>query len=171
MNCQRCKKARATVHLTDCGEGEARERHLCDACAEQEGLTLKQSLPVASFLEQFVKHTQGLKVQNIAKLACPDCGMTFAEFRQNGLLGCPNDYTVFESFLLPLLERAHDGASHHAGLAPGAGADGRGATAPAGESIKLSHLRRELEQAVANEKYELAARLRDQIRASQHESD
>ena len=170
MNCQRCKKARATVHLTDCGDGEARERHLCDACAEQEGLTLKQSMPVASFLEQFVKHTQGLRVENIAKLCCPDCGMTFAEFRQNGLLGCPNDYTVFESFLLPLLERAHDGASHHAGLTPGATGEPAG---PPGrkEPVKLSHLRRELEQAVANEKYELAARLRDQIKAAHHEPD
>lgn len=167
MNCQRCKKSRATVHLTDCGEGGARERHLCDACAEQEGLTLKQSMPVASFLEQFVKHTQGLRVENLAKLCCPACGMTFAEFRQNGLLGCPQDYTVFESFLLPLLERAHDGASKHAGRSPGAAGD-----APSGrESVKLSHLRRELEQAVTHEKYELAARLRDQIKAVHHEPD
>lgn len=158
MACQRCKKARATVHLTDCTGGEPRERHLCDACAEQEGLTLKQSAPVASFLEQFVKHSQDLKIENIAKLTCPECGMTFAEFRHNGLLGCPNDYRVFESLLLPLIERAHDGASHHVGRLP-AGAGER-------ESVTLAQLRRELHQAVTQEKYELAARLRDQIKTA-----
>lgn len=168
MVCQRCKKSRATVHLTECVEGEARERHLCDGCAEQEGLTLKQSMPMASLLEQFVKSTQNLKVENIARLACPECGMTFAEFRQHGLLGCPQDYAVFESFLLPLIERAHDGAAQHTGRLPGA------ATGPsvAGEqaSVKLAQLRRDLEQAVADEKYEVAARLRDQIRSAGHES-
>jgi protein arginine kinase activator len=146
-------------------EGEARERHLCDGCAEQEGLTLKQSMPMASLLEQFVKSTQNLKVENIARLSCPECGMTFGEFRQHGLLGCPNDYEVFESFLRPLNERAHDGAGHHAGRTPGA------ARAGTPETVKLAQLRRELDEAVAQEKYETAARIRDQIRLASHEPD
>ena len=34
------------------------------------------------------------------------------------LLGCANDYTVFERDLTPLLQRAHEGATHHVGKVP-----------------------------------------------------
>ncbi len=44
--------------------------------------------------------------------------MTFREFRQQKLLGCPHDYDAFERALLPLIEGAHDGASQHVGKAP-----------------------------------------------------
>ena len=156
LRCQRCDKARATVHLTDCTGGEPRERHLCDACAEQEGLTLKQHAGITSMLEKFVQQTA--KIEDIARLTCPECGMSFAEFRNSGLLGCPHDYVAFEKLLLPLLERAHDGRTEHVGKTPadaGAGARTRST---------IAQLHRDLDRAVEAEEYEQAARLRDQIR-------
>ena len=155
--CERCQKTRATVHLTDCTDENPRERHLCDSCAEQEGLTIKQHSGISSILEKFIEHSS--KVDEIARLSCPQCGISFAEFRNTGLLGCPHDYEAFEKLLLPLLERAHDGRTEHVGRMPG----------DTGEVSKkraaVAQLRRDLERAVESEEYELAAKLRDQIGA------
>ncbi|MCP4591435.1 MAG: DNA helicase UvrBC [bacterium] len=156
LECQRCQQTRATVHLTDCTTGQPRERHLCEACAEEEGLTLKQHSGITSVLEKFVQ--QSMKVDEIARMTCPECGISFAEFRNNGVLGCPHDYVAFEKLLAPLLERAHDGRTEHVGKMPGDIDPGGRARA------NIVNLRRDLERAVDAEEYELAVRLRDQIR-------
>lgn len=157
IRCQRCQKARATVHLTDCTGGEPRERHLCDACAEHEGISLKPHAGITSMLEKLVEHSA--RVEEIARMKCPQCGITFAEFRNSGLLGCPNDYTAFEKLLKPLMERAHDGRTEHVGRVPG--------DADPGSRTRslLAQLKRDLQRAIEAEEYELAAKLRDQMQA------
>ena len=85
--------------------------------------------------------------------------MTFREFRLKGQLGCPHDYDVFRSLLTPLIERAHAGASHHVGKVPDT------ADATVRKQTGLLRLRRELEEAIEQENYEQAARLRDQLRS------
>jgi protein arginine kinase activator len=156
--CQRCNQVPATVHLTDVlPSGEKRERHLCEGCAQQEGLMLKPQEGISSILEKFVQHSAG--VQESAKRSCPECGITWREFRSQGLLGCPNDYHVFKDLLGVLIKRAHEGATQHAGKVPTA--------AGAGEKRQahMLRLRRELTTAVDREDYEAAARLRDEIKA------
>jgi protein arginine kinase activator len=96
--------------------------------------------------------------------ACENCGITWAEFRQSGLFGCANDYVAFEKDLTPLLQRAHEGATHHVGKVP----TRRGGTGvPMKRQIDLTKLRKELAKAVEAEDYERAAKLRDQIRQAE----
>ena len=155
--CQLCQEAKATVHITDTLP-EKRERHLCEGCAEKEGVIIKQHPQTTNeILQQFIKHKTGLG--SAGKLACADCGMTFREFHLKGLLGCPQDYKVFEEALLPLIERAHEGASRHIGKIPLAAGD---AVRKRGELLRL---RKELDQAVQQEDYEQAASIRDKIQA------
>ena len=158
--CQHCKKAHATVHLLDIvpPDGEKRERHLCERCAAEEGLTTQKQESITSILEGFVKQSAGMG--QTADIACPECGITFREFRSNGLLGCPKDYQVFDKHLSPLIERAHEGATHHVGKAPGRLQE----TEPS-RHVKMARLRRSLKQALGVEDYELAASLRDEIKA------
>lgn len=161
MLCQRCKKNQATVHLTDIIKNEKRERHLCDACAQAESVTMKSHTPINELLASFVM--QQLGAQELADLKCEQCGTTFVEFRNNGLLGCPNDYDVFEEALAPLLERAHgEGATHHVGKTPKGDTDGSAA-----RQRELLRLRRQLGEAVEREDYETAAKLRDRIRVAE----
>ncbi len=160
--CQRCNKAQATVHLLDITpEGEKRERHLCERCANEEGLVSQQHEPINAILDSFLKQASGM--QQMADLSCPDCGITFREFRSQGLLGCPADYQAFERYLTPLIERAHEGATHHVGKIPA-----RQGGAPSAQA-KLSKLRRQMKDALDQEDYELAARLRDEINALESE--
>lgn len=155
MLCQHCKKQTATVHLTDLVKGEKRERHLCESCASQEGVVVKQHVSVPDLLNSFLMSQSG--VQEMARLRCPDCGMTFIEFRSQGLLGCPNDYEVFGEALGSVIERAQEGKTHHIGKTPGQPMEVNST-----ERERLS-LQRELRDAVENEDYERAARLRDRL--------
>jgi protein arginine kinase activator len=160
--CQRCQQARATVHVTDTVP-EKRERHLCEACAEKEGIIVKQQYPGTNeILQQFIKQKTGLSSAD--DLTCPKCGLTFREFQLKGQLGCPHDYVAFAPVLTPLIERAHDGATHHIGKVP----------PTADETIKretgLLRLRRVLQEAIDQENYELAARVRDEIKTLEVES-
>ena len=156
--CERCNKEQATVHLTDIvpPDGEKQERHLCERCAAVEGLTVQKHESITTILDTFIK--QAASVQHLADTACPQCGMTFREFRSQGLLGCPRDYDVFEKPLIALIERAHHGATQHVGKAP--------ARLGAEPSIhtRVAKLHRKLREAVELEDYELAARLRDEIK-------
>jgi len=159
--CQLCNNSRATVHVTDIvpPNGEKRERHLCEACAEQEGITMKQHEPINTILAKFVQHKVGGGMQEVANLTCPHCGVTFREFRSQGLFGCPHDYEVFDQHITPLIERAHGGATRHTGKVP------RRLGVRAGQQAELANLKRRLNEAVDKEDYEAAARLRDHIKA------
>ena len=162
MKCDNCNKT-ATVHLTEIKSGKKIEKHLCEQCAAQsEGLPVKSHMPINELLTNFVMAHSG--VQKEAGTTCEHCGMTWAEFRQNGLLGCPNDYSLFEKDLTPLLKRAHEEHTHHVGKVPAR----RGGTGvPMKKQVDLTKLRKELAKAVEAEDYERAAKLRDQIRQAE----
>lgn len=155
--CQVCHQAKATVHITETIP-EKRERHLCDECAAQEGVIVKQTPETTQeILQQFIKHKTGLRKGE--NLECPRCGMTFREFQNRGLLGCPQCYAALGKVLTPLINRAHGGATHHVGKVPPKADD------ETRRHTGLLRLKRELKQAIEDENYELAAKVRDQIRA------
>jgi protein arginine kinase activator len=155
MLCQNCKKHTATVHMTDLIGGDKQERHLCEACAAQEGVSVKQHVSINDVLNSFLMCQAG--VQELTKVRCPHCGLSFMEFRSQGVLGCPNDYEAFGEALGNVIERAQDGHTHHSGKSPG-----QVVTIDPKQQAKLD-LQRELRTAVEQEDYERAAKLRDQI--------
>jgi protein arginine kinase activator len=163
MKCDNCNKP-ATVHLTEIKGGKKIEKHLCEQCAAQnEGVPAKSHTPINELLTSFVLAHSGL--QKEMGVACEQCGITWAEFRQSGLLGCEHDYEQFEKDLAPLLSRAHEGATHHTGKVP---TRAGGANLPRRRKIvDLAKLRKELQRAVDAEDYERAAQLRDAIREAE----
>jgi protein arginine kinase activator len=159
--CNRCGKAQAVFHLTDIQHpsGEKVERHLCEQCAAEAGFMLLEKPPTASEqIEKFMTAAQKGQLSGLAGLVCPECGVSYLEFRNQGLLGCPNDYDAFREALLPLLERAHEGGTHHVGKTPAS----MGVQRTTEQDIQ--RLKRLLDEAVGAEDYERAAELRDRIR-------
>lgn len=156
MQCQLCDKT-ATVHLTEIVDGSKTERHLCEDCAQKEGITIKAPLAeLSNLLENLVTAQEA--TEEIGEMTCPQCDTTWNEFRKRGLLGCPNDYVAFDQPLRRLVARAHEGATTHLGRIP------RHDDGQLGKQARLLRMRRDLRQAVTDEDYETAARLRDQIR-------
>ncbi|MEM1097874.1 MAG: UvrB/UvrC motif-containing protein [Planctomycetota bacterium] len=167
--CDLCSRP-ATHHSVEVINGKKIEKHLCAFHAEQEGLTVKaQHQPINELLTNFVKLHAGVEADpgeapEAKELACDECGVTYAKFRESTLLGCPHCYHAFEKPLGNLLERAHEGATHHIGKVP--------ARAGVGEQRQeqLTRLRRRLHDAVDAEDYELAARLRDELTTLEDET-
>ncbi|MCA9033714.1 MAG: UvrB/UvrC motif-containing protein [Planctomycetaceae bacterium] len=158
--CRRCSKP-ATLHITEIREGKAVALHLCETCAreylenEEGESAVDNSADLASKLEELV--AEGSE-EMLAALSCPMCGITFAEFRESGRFGCPNDYDEFMPQLQPLLENIHEDTTHN-GKRP------RHAGQNTDVQSRMIQLRKDLQEAVELEDYESAARFRDELAA------
>lgn len=157
MLCESCNERPATFHVVEITDGDKHEVHLCEQCAKEKKIALPPSLSLNEILSSLMEAHAEKDVPELAGVACPNCGMSYADFRRGGRLGCPRDYAVFRAALIPFLERIH-GATTHKGKAP------RKAPADTVRAAELLRLRRELNSAVAAERYEEAARIRDNIR-------
>jgi len=153
--CDKCGKP-ATVHLTEIISGEKIEKHLCEDCAAAEGITVKANLPISQLLEDFILQSAGR--EDVSELQCDVCGLSFSEFRQRGVLGCPNDYDAFSDALDPMLQQAQEGAVQHMGKVPKRSGEAQQ------KQASVLRLRAELKKAVAAENYERAAELRDRLK-------
>lgn len=161
MKCQKCDRP-ATFHITELEGGKHHELHFCEDHA-REYLTQGSPEPgaaasVAGALAQQL--AVGQTAEELARLdqkACPVCGITFYEFRNQGRLGCPHDYVFFEKELEPLIMNIH-GENNHTGKRPARLASGTQ------RRTDLIRLRREMKEAVKQEEYERASQLRDEIR-------
>ena len=158
MLCENCKQKPATFHVVEITEGEKREVHLCEDCAREKKIAVPPSLSLNEILSSLMEAHAGKEVPELSNVACPNCGMTYAAFKEGGRLGCPRDYAVFRPGLVPFLERIH-GATSHKGKGP------RQTEGDTRSTAELLRLRRELSGAIENERYEEAAELRDRIRA------
>lgn len=161
MKCQYCEKP-ATFHITELTEPNGPQvMHLCEEHARS-FLQKDTSSPAASIAGALAKQLNlGQTKKELAELdqkECPVCGISFFEFRNTGRLGCPFDYTHFESDLQPLLTNIHD-SLEHVGKRP------RRAAASADSQAVMIQLRREMEEAIEREDYERASEIRDQLRA------
>ncbi len=153
--CRRCSKP-ATLHITDIHQGTVQKLHLCESCA---GEYLQQPTPPSDELADALEASdEDSGSEEPVDLVCPNCGITYKEFRKQGRLGCPHDYEAFASQLLPLLENIHE-STQHVGKFP------KRAPHNSQRQYELIKMRTELRSAVEKEDYELAARLRDQIKS------
>lgn len=161
MKCQHCDK-NATFHITELTGGKPQELHLCEDHARQYLTQGEEQTATGSSLAGVLAQqlAVGQAAQELAKLdqrSCPVCGITFYEFRNQGRLGCPYDYVCFQKELEPLVVNIH-GETEHRGKQPARYVGGTQ------ERTQLVRLRREMHAAVAEEAYERASQLRDEIR-------
>lgn len=166
MKCQKCAKP-ATFHITDIEGGKPREYHFCDEHARQHlapAEEAQESTPMSELAKKLaVSGSSSSREPSPAdRQSCPICQITFLEFRNSGRLGCPYDYEVFRDELMPLLENIHE-ETRHSGKVP------KRAPRNSQQQTTLIQLRNDLKRAVAAEDYETAARVRDKIKAIEHE--
>ena len=166
MQCEVCQSREATIHLTEITEGVRTEMHLCEQCAQEQGVGVKSYIPLNELLSNLL--AVGPKEEESSKgeadeLVCPHCGWTLEKFRENAVLGCPYDYEVFEPRLLPLIKKAHDGATAHCGKIP------KRMPQDSKRQIEIAQLQRQLDEALRCENYEQAAKLRDKLTESKQQ--
>jgi protein arginine kinase activator len=161
--CDECKKNIATVFLTKISSDEVSKVQLCDDCAHRMEETT-EAANLLAFLPQILSGLQGMEEQNLIDdvlsselITCEFCGTSFNDFQKMGYVGCANCYDAFgdslESVVLDFQE-----ATEHIGKIPGK------ASESARLRKRLLELERYLERQIAEEEYEAAAAVRDQIR-------
>lgn len=142
--------------------------HLCEEHARvylaQESDEAPANALAGMLAKQLKLEQTAEELAELDKKTCPVCGITFAEFRQAGRLGCSYDYVCFQEDLEPLLTNIH-GTRTHRGKRPT-----RSAGAP-DRQHELIQLRREMQDAIAQEEYERAGEIRDQIREIENETN
>jgi len=108
--CESCDSTAAIVRIT-VSSGDTRV--LCLSCASA---YVRETLPRARvdplrFWTHFANpRTEGSVRADDSRLeecACPQCLLTFEEFRRVGLTGCSGCYTAFETVILPALHEIH----------------------------------------------------------------
>ena len=160
MLCEKCKQKEATVSIREVKNKEKVCVHLCEDCAqihsqyiEEPSFTYAIHSLLGNFLEAIVSKA---KEENVS-LKCEKCGITYNEFRKEGRFGCANDYHIFSETLLKLFSHIH-GANRHIGKMP------KGFQEKQQYQKKLKRLEKMLQKAVQDERYEEAAKIRDEIK-------
>jgi len=169
MKCEKCQQREATIHLSQTRQGKTTEHHLCEACAREQGISMN--------LQDYFSNLFGSGLLNGGSVfdttggipafgsepgrdtACPTCGQSFDDFRHSGLFGCSHCYEAFADRLDPLMRRVQ-GSTRHVGRKVCRTADQQEQELL---RSRLVELKRSLQQAVQEEAYEKAARLRDEI--------
>lgn len=158
MLCCICQQKEAKVHLTKIVDDKVQKVDLCEDCAREKGVDDPTGFNLADLLLGLGASQELEQASGGTELKCPNCGFTQADFKKSGRLGCAECYNVFAEGLEPLLKSMHKGI-RHVGKTPEAFQASTDATE------RVQELAKKLEQAVAQEDYEQAAALRDEMKA------
>ncbi|MFM2081742.1 MAG: Modulator of heat shock repressor CtsR, McsA, partial [Verrucomicrobiota bacterium] len=157
MLCTLCKEKPAAVHLTQIGEDKVQKVDLCNDCAKTKGVNDPAGFSLADLLLGLGSAQELTSGAGGATVACPKCGFTQADFKKTGRLGCALCYTTFAEGLEGLLKTMHKG-TRHAGKVPHVLKQSR----ELGDRLKT--LEKKLAKAIAEEDFETAATVRDELK-------
>jgi protein arginine kinase activator len=151
LKCDLCEKP-ATVHLTQIVNNKVHKVDLCEACAQAKGVTDPSGFSLSDLLLKASLNPEA----PTGGATCESCGFTQSDFKKHGRFGCPMCYDAFKGILEPMLDGMHKGTTH-TGKVP--------QTALARISLyeRLTKLELDLTDAIKTERYEDAARTRDEI--------
>jgi protein arginine kinase activator len=151
LKCDLCAKP-ATVHLTQIVSNKVHKVDLCETCAQAKGVTDPSGFSLADLLLKASLNPDA----STAGVRCEQCGFTQSDFKKHGRFGCPTCYEAFKSVVEPMLDTMHKGTTH-TGKVPQRALERK--------SIydRLTKLELDLTEAIKSERYEDAARARDEI--------
>jgi protein arginine kinase activator len=125
---------------------------LCEACAQAKGVTDPSGFSLADLLLKASLNPE----PSPAGVRCEQCGFTQNDFKKHGRFGCPACYDTFKGIIEPMLDNMHKGVTH-TGKIPHRALERKSLY------DRLTKLELDLTEAVKSERYEDAARTRDEI--------
>lgn len=151
LKCDLCTNP-ATVHLTQIVNNKIHKVDLCESCAQAKGVTDPNGFSLADLLLKASLNPEPTP----GNLRCEACGFTQQDFKKTGRFGCPACYQAFEPLFDTMLDSMHKGTSH-IGKIP------QRALQRKSLYERLTKLETELDQAIKSERYEDAAKYRDEL--------
>lgn len=165
MLCQSCNQNTANTHIKSIVNGELAEHHLCAKCAAEMGYSsLFDGMSMSSLIGSFLtgKTMPSLPTET-ETVRCDVCGSTFRDIARTGKVGCAHCYTRYRDQLLPTVQRIH-GNTNHTGKMPASMGE------RAALMSEIDSLKRALQEAIAAQEFENAAKLRDRIQEKEKEA-
>lgn len=178
MLCQNCGENEANVRYTQIINGVKKEMALCEKCSKELGITdidfdFNMPINLSSFLGEVFGNSEDSILPEFTKtkeLQCDQCGMTYDEFINTGKFGCSNCYNTFENKLNPILKNLQ-GANEHVGRKTRVTKTeleksdivNKKEEKPK-QKTQLDTLKEDLKIAIKEERYEDAAKIRDEIK-------
>ena len=169
MKCQKCGANNANTHVKTIINGEFKEYDLCSECAHKMGYTnvfADMDNEFSNLLGSFFGNVLPARTQ---ATRCEFCGSTYSEIAKTGQVGCANCYKLFADQLYPSIRRIH-GNTTHCGKNSGRGAAAEKKPAEMTKEEKLADMKKQLDAAVKEQNFELAAELRDKIKETEGQS-
>lgn len=181
MLCEHCKVREANIHYTEVINGVVREHNLCAQCAREMDFgpgvagIFDSELPIGKLLGQLLGLSSAPETSEpeaMEQLVCPTCHTSYGDFEKNSQFGCPDCYHMFDLLISDKMKQLH-GSDNHKGKSPSGQSVAVSQEEAGDESLfekplsmeeRLQLLRSKLQEAVAEEDYEMAARYRDEIR-------
>ena len=165
MNCDKCGKP-SVYHSTLIVNGVSKTTNLCKDCAIKEGVFTTSASGL--FDDMFAPFMDFLPFEKVADLTCPVCKTSLREFKSTHLLGCPNCYDTFRQEIANVIKRIAPNEIHKPDSITG------GEASQSKESTKqekINELRQSMAQAVKEERYEDAAKIKKQIAKLEAENE
>ena len=193
MLCQNCGKNEVNFRYTQIINGVKKEMALCDKCAKNLGLeNLDFNMPInfSSFLGDFFGGTESAdflpSFTKTTTMQCENCGTTYDEFIDTGKFGCSHCYDIFADGLDNVLKNIH-GSARHVGRRSNLSLEDRKTVEEDVQKVKgkktteveknkenakqnnskeekIKQLNADLKKAIKEERYEDAAKIRDEIK-------
>lgn len=182
MLCERCKKREANVIVTEIIDGVQTQHGYCIRCASEMGLGSfgEVEIPLGKLLSGILglasEEDDNAESDELKKLTCPSCKMTYGEFLKESHFGCADCYVTFGPLIAKNIKKLQVNDTHIGKRPNNHKVDTkREETKIDVEEDKITKeeqialLQSRLKEALQEEDYEAAASFRDQIRALQKE--
>lgn len=181
MKCDNCGKNDANVKYLRNINGVKKEMNLCEECSQKLGINdINFDLPIdfSSFLEGFFEDFENSDIISLMEsknsVQCKGCNSTFEDIINTGKFGCPECYETFETEIDNLMNKLH-GSNRHKGRLGKLGKAkvekeektsdiSNQESKKVEENERLEDLKKQLKELIKEEKYEEAAKIRDEIK-------
>ena len=166
MLCDNCGKHEASIKLTQIINGKKTEMMICELCGQKMGIAdigFEMPIDISKFLGDYELENENFMPFNTISKAvkCDKCNMTYDDFLNTGKFGCEECYKTFGNKIDTVLKRIQ-GTDRYVGRTANYNESNK--IEEAKIDNKLEKLQDKLKQAIKEERYEDAAKIRDEIK-------
>jgi len=162
-NCEKCG-APSVYHSKLIINGVSKDTNLCRDCAIKEGVFNNQASNM--FDDILSSFSSFLGLEEINDIVCPVCKTNLKEFKTTGKLGCVNCYDVFNQEVGNVIKRIAPFEKHKQQEVKD-----KPKVKKLTKEEKIANLREDMKIAVAEERYEDAAKIKKQIAKLEAENE
>lgn len=171
MLCDNCGKHEASIKLTQIINGNKTEKMICEECGQKMGIAdigFEMPIDISNFLGDFdIENDSFFPFDTITKeVKCDKCNMTYQDFLDNGKFGCEECYKTFGDKIDTVLKRIQ-GTDRYLGRKANHNESNK--VQEVKTNNKLEELQTKLKQAIKEERYEDAAKIRDEIKKNENQ--